>query len=162
MSYSNTQSSTYTTTDIEAVMRRITADIVMIAASSGAVSESRAREWAHDIEILAKNGHLNFVDLTLLKNSTELRATRFNVDESGGLSNDRPGNARWPKVEGARLRIILNYNNTYDRDAQDKLAGKMKISWTTTYDDISHSNLTQSTGREYASNGYGMQRKDYN
>lgn len=41
MSYSTTQTSTYTSTDIEAVMKRITADLVMIASSSGAVSEAR-------------------------------------------------------------------------------------------------------------------------
>lgn len=162
MSYSATQTSSYTTTDVEAVLRRITADLVMIATSTGAVTEDRAREWAHDIEVLAKNGYLSYVDLTLISNGTEHRATRFYVNESGRLANDRPGNARWPKIDGARLRIILNYMNTYDQAAREKLAGKLKISWTHSNDDISHSNLTQSGGREYSSNGYGIERKDYN
>lgn len=62
----------------------------MIAASTAAVSEEHARKWAHDIEVLAKNDYLNFVDLTLLHNNRELKATRFYVDESGDLTNDRP------------------------------------------------------------------------
>lgn len=71
MSYSSTETSTYTATDVEAVMRRITADLVMIAASTGAVTETCARNWAHDIELLAKNGYLNYVDLTLISNGVE-------------------------------------------------------------------------------------------
>nr|WP_154324835.1 hypothetical protein [Pantoea sp. 201603H] len=162
MTYSSTETSTYTTTDVEAVMRRITADLVMIAASTGAITETRAREYAHDIELLAKNGYLNYVDLTLISNGVEQRATRFYVNESGGLANDRPGDARWPKIQGAHLRIILSYQNNYDQAAKQKLAGKMKRSWSPSSDDISHSGLTQKSGREYSSNGYGMQRKDYN
>lgn len=162
MSYSTTQTSTYTSTDIEAVMKRITADLMMIASSSGAVSEARAREWAHDIELLAKNEYLNYIDLTLISNGVEYKAARFYVDKSGSLSNDRPGNSRWPKIENAQLRIVLGHKDTYDQKAKQNLAGKMKISWTSSYDDISHSNLTQNNGREYSSNGYGIQRKDYN
>ena len=76
MSYSSTETSTYTTTDVEAVMRRITADLVMIAASTGAITESNAREYAHDIELLAKNGYLDYVDVTLISNGVEQKATR--------------------------------------------------------------------------------------
>ncbi|GAB2930852.1 HORMA-1 domain-containing protein [Hafnia psychrotolerans] len=162
MSYSSTETSTYTTTDVEAVMRRTTADLVMIAASTGAITETRAREWAHDIELLAKNGYLNYVDLTLMSNGVEQRATRFYVNDSGGLANERPGDARWPKIQGAHLRIVLTYLSTYDQAAKQRLTSKMNISWSPCSDDISHSGLTQKAGREYSSNGYGMQRKDYN
>lgn len=161
MTQTSTQTTTYTTTDIEAVVRRITADILMIASSTGAVTEERALKWANDIELLAKNGYLNYVDLTLLSNGVEQKATRFYINESGMLANERPGNARWPKVIEPHLRIVISYRDTYDQQARDKLAGKMKESWTTSYDDISHSRLTQSGGREYSSNGYGIQRKDY-
>lgn len=161
MTQTVTQTSTYTTTDIEAVMRRFTADLIMIAGSTGAVTEDRARDWGHDIELLAKNGYLKYVDLTLLSNGVEQKATRFNVNDSGSLANDRPGNARWPKVDEPHLRIVVSYHSSYDQPAKDKLAGKMKVSWTTNHDDISHSGLTQTGGREYSSNGYGMRRKDY-
>ncbi|MCX8980856.1 hypothetical protein NLN92_22925 [Citrobacter portucalensis] len=162
MSYSTTETSTFTTTDVEAVMRRITADLVMIAASSGAITEANAREYAHDIELLAKNGYLNYVDVTLISNGIEQRATQFYVNESGGLANDRPGDARWPRIQGAHLRIVIHYLKTYDQTARQKLADKMKISWSPSSADISHSGLTQKDGREYSSNGFGMQRKDFN
>ncbi|AUQ24230.1 hypothetical protein [Dickeya zeae] len=162
MSYSSTETVTYTTTDVEAVMRRMTADLVMIASSTGAITETSAREYAHDIELLAKNGYLNYVDLTLLSNGVEKRATRFYVNDSGNLANERPGDARWPKIEGATLRIVINHLNSYDQAAQQKLESKMKIKWSESSADISHGGLVQKAGREYSSNGYGMQRKDYN
>ncbi|EPY3977506.1 MULTISPECIES: hypothetical protein [Klebsiella] len=162
MSYSATETATYTTTDIEAVMRRMTADLVMIASSTGTITEARAREYAHDIELLAKHGYLNYVDLTLLSNGVEKRATRFYVNDSGNLANERPGDARWPKIEGATLQIVISHKDSYDQAAQQKLESKMKIKWSPSYADISHRGLSQKAGREYSSNGYGMQRKDYN
>ncbi|MDD2134611.1 hypothetical protein [Pseudomonas kurunegalensis] len=161
MTSTATQTTTYTVTDIKAVVRRITADILMIASSSEAVTEERAKDWAHDIDLLAQNGYLKFVDLTLFSNDNEEKATRFYVNESGSLSNQRPGDARWPKVSGARLRIVLSYTDSYTEQARQKMSGKLKRNWTTNYDDISHPTLTQSGGREYSSNGYGMERKDY-
>lgn len=161
MSYTATQTSTYTTTDIEAVARRVTADLLMIASSSGAITEAEAREWGHDIEVLAKHGYLNYVDLTLLSHGIEHKAARFYVNESGSLANQRPGNALWPKLPSPRLRIVLSTTDAYDARAKEKMAGKMKGGWTSNFEDISHSQLTQSGGREYSSNGYGMERKDY-
>ena len=155
------QTYSYTNTDVEAVVRRITADLVMIAISSGAETEETARKWAHDIELLAKNGYLKTVDVTLLSYGVEKQAVRYSVDETGGLSNDRPGNARWPKVTGAVLRIVLSYTSAYTQSAREKMADRMKTGWSPSYADTSHSTLSKSGGREYSSNNFGMQREDY-
>jgi hypothetical protein len=42
MNYSTTETYTYTDADVEAVARRFTADIVMIAQSTGAITEDEA------------------------------------------------------------------------------------------------------------------------
>jgi hypothetical protein len=52
MSYAVTATNTYTTLDVETVVRRFTADLVMIAQSSGAMTETEARNYAHDVEAL--------------------------------------------------------------------------------------------------------------
>ena len=39
----------------------------MIAQSSGAITEACAHDYAHDVELLAKEGYLKSVDLTLLQ-----------------------------------------------------------------------------------------------
>ncbi len=158
--YSTTE--TYSVADVEVVMRRVTADLVMIAASTGAVTEDRARNWGHDIEVLAKNGYLRMVDLTLSSNGVEQKATRFVVNtESGDLTMSRPGGVLWPKVHSPDLRIILFYTDAYDATAKEKMRSKLSLSWSPTSADTSHSTLRSNTSRDYVSNGYGMQRKDY-
>jgi HORMA domain-containing protein len=157
-----TESYTYTIVDIELVARRVTADIVMIAQSSGAITEVKAREYAHDIEALAKEGYLEKVDLTLLSSSTEIRATQYVVSTAaGGFAMSRPGGVMWPRVESPYLRFVLTYASAYTATAREAMRKKLKISWVPTTVDTSHSLLVASGGREYMSNGWGMQRKDY-
>ena len=67
VSNSSTVTSSYTVADVAKVVRSIEADLVMIASSTGAVSENKAREYAHDIELLAKSDYLAKVDKYQLK-----------------------------------------------------------------------------------------------
>ena len=41
------------------------------------------------------------------------------------------------------------------------MKGKLQINWKPTDADTSHSGLRQKDGRSYASNGWGMHRRDY-
>lgn len=123
-----TESYTYTTTDIETVVRRFTADIVMIAQSSGAITEAKAREYAHDVEVLAKNNYLKKVDLTLFSGAVEVRATQYLVDTStGDLAMSRPGGVMWPRVPNPYLRIVLSYTDAYDWAAKEVMKQKLRI-----------------------------------
>ena len=54
----------------------------MIAQSSGALSKDGARDYAHDLDPLAKERILEFVDLTVLDGPTEVEAARYTVDDS--------------------------------------------------------------------------------
>jgi len=158
--YSGTES--FSIADVEVVMRRVTADLVMIASSTGAVTEDKARDWGHDIEALAKNGYLRMVDLTLMSNGIEKKATRFEVNtEAGDFTMSRPGGVLWPKVPNPDLRIVLFYTAAYDAAAKEKMRSKLRIGWVPSSADTSHSTLTSSASRDYVSNGYGMQRKDF-
>ncbi|MEH3046687.1 HORMA-1 domain-containing protein [Sphingomonas adhaesiva] len=162
MSQTATATATYTTTDIEKVVRRVTTDLVMIADSSAAITADKAREYGHDIELLAKNGYLKKVDVTLLSAGVEQRAVCYEVNTaSGNLESSRPGGVLWPKVASPFLRLVLSYTSAYDDTARAKMAGKLKIGWSPTSADTSHSGLSASGGRDYASNSYGMQRKDW-
>jgi len=155
-------SATYTVVDIEKVVRRVNADLVMIADSTGCWTAEEARNYAHDIEVLAKAGYLEWVDVTLISNGVEVKAVRFEVDtDAGTLTTSRPGGVLWPKIAGASLRIVLSYTGAYTSAAREATKGKLKVGWVTSYDDTSHTNLTSSGGRSYVSNTYGMQRKDW-
>jgi hypothetical protein len=162
MSQTRTASATYTTMDIENVVRRMKADLAMIADSTGAWTAQQAADYAYDIEVLAKAGYLAWVDVTLLQYGIELKAVRFDVDtDAGALTTSRPGGVLWPRVSGANLRIVISYTDAYTSEAREATRKKLKIGWTTSYDDTSHSSLNSSGGRNYASNAYGMQRKDW-
>lgn len=163
MSQTRTASATYTTTDIENVVRRVRADLAMIADSTGAWTPQKATDYADDIEVLAKAGYLAWVDVTLLQNGVELKAVRFDVDtDAGTLSTSRPGGVLWPRMTGTELRIVICYTDAYTSEAREATRGKLKISWTKSSDDTSHSGLSSSGGRNYVSSTYGMQRKDWN
>lgn len=162
MTYTASTTYSYTTSDIEVVIRRFTADIVMIAQSSAAISEDTARAWAHDVEELSKRGYLKQVDITLLSNGVEIQAAQYVVNTSAGdLTASRPGNAKWPRVATPHLRIVISYTASYTPAAEAAMKGRLKINWTPTIDDISHRTLKASGGRDYASNGWGLQRKDF-
>jgi hypothetical protein len=164
MSYTTVDTDTYsyTTSDVEAVMRRFTADLVMIAQSSGAISEATARSYAHDLELLAKNGYLKKVDLTLLSGPIEARAAQYMVNTSAGdLVMSRPGNALWPRLANASLRIVVTHTDIYTETARQAIKAKLKIGWVLSGADTSHPTLKSSGGRTYASNGWGLQRKDF-
>jgi hypothetical protein len=162
VSQTRTATATYTAADIEKVVRRVGADLVMIADSTGAWTAAEAMNYAHDIDVLAKAGYLLSVDVTLLSNAVEVKAVRFDVDtETGSVTSSRPGGVLWPKVPGAYLRIVLNYTDAYTSAAREATSGKLKVGWVPSYDDTSHSSLTSAGGRNYASNSYGMQRRDW-
>src|SRR5579864_2405565 len=154
MSYIGTESYTYSTADIEMVVRRSTADLVMIAESSAAITEAKARDYAHDIEALAKQGYLSKVDVTLFSGLVEVRATQFVVDTAAGeLVMSRPGGVMWPRVVNPDLRIILYYTKEYTQAAREAMKRTLRIDWVPTDADTSHATLKASGNRDYASNG---------
>lgn len=160
MTYSATQTETYSTADIENVFRRFATDLRMIADSSGAMSRGEADEYGHDVEYLAKKGYLKYVDVTLFSYGEEVKAARYTVNTSAGsLMPSRPGGVLWPRVSGARLSVIVGPTQSFWLDATVMKA--LKISWGPSYQDVSHRTLQESAGRSYVSNAYGVQRQDY-
>src|SRR5580704_16480395 len=120
MSESYSATATYSTVDVEATFRRFRSDIFMIADSSGTISRDKAEQYAHDAEYLAVRGYLKHVDVTLLSGGVEQRASRYTVNEEAeNLESSRPGGVLWPRMFGARLRVILSYKSAYTIAAQE-------------------------------------------
>jgi hypothetical protein len=162
MSYAETQTETYSVVDVEIVIRRVTADLVMIANSTGGWTEEFARKVGHDVELLAKKGYLKWIDVTLFSAGVEQKATRFEVNTAAGnLSMSRPGGVLWPRVSYPDLRVVLGHTDDYTPLAATMLSDRLEVSWGATSADTSHSSLNAGTGRDYASNAFGVQRKDF-
>ena len=153
---------TYTTVDVENVVRRFRTDLKMIADSTGAMSSQDVTSYANDVELLAKKGFLAFVDVTLLSDGVERNAVRYTIStDAGSFESSRPGGVMWPQVYRPELRVILSHTGSYDDDARQSLAGRLNFTWWKTDQSIDHSGLNGSGGRDYASNSYGMKRKDW-
>ncbi len=135
----------------------------MIAQSTAAISQDKAKSYAHDIELLAKKGYLKSADITLLDGSNrELKAVRYEVDRAAGdLTMSRPGGVLWPRISGAWLRVVLYYTDDYTSLARVEMADKLENTWFPTSADTSHASLVAAGGRDYSSNGFGMRRKDF-
>jgi hypothetical protein len=156
------ETETYSFVDVEIVIRRVTADLIMIANSTGAWAEDFARKVGHDIELLAKKRYLKWADVTLFSYGIEQKATRFEVNTAaGGLTMSRPGGVLWPRVANPDLRVVLGYTDDFTSLAEAMLADQLKLTWTATSIDTSHSSLKSSGARDYASNAFGVQRKDF-
>lgn len=164
-SLTRTRAATFTSADVAAAVRRLEADLIMVAQSTGAISEAKAREYAHDVEVLAQAGYLKSVDLTLLtggSSGSEVKALTYYVnEEAGGLAASRPGGVLWPRVDKPYLRIVLSHTRAYDQAAKQKMSSKLTISWSATDADTRHLALSQSGGRNYVSGAYGLQRSDF-
>ena len=154
MPYTHTR--TYTESDIETVFRRFKADLLMIAQSSRALSESDALDYAHDLELFAKEKVLKFVDLTLLDGTSEVEAARYTVDASGGLSTTRRPGVMWQRVREPRFRVVVQHTS-----APNHLTARLRLRWANTNEDVSHAGLIEAGSREYSSNGWALRRQDY-
>lgn len=161
-SYSSTYSSTYTVADVEKVVRSIKADLIMIASSTRAMTEDKAKEYAHDIELLAKNEYLSKVDVTLISSyGSEVRAIKYIFQTEGASGTERPGGVMWPHTPDGRIRIILSYTDKYRNESEKSSKLPLEITWVSTTESTTHSSLSASGERGYSSNGYGANRSDY-
>ena len=161
-SYSSTTTSTYTVADVEKVVRSIKADLIMIAGSTRALTVDKAEEYAHDIELLAKNNYLAKVDVTLVSAlGAEINAAIYEFQNEDAFGTGRPGGVMWPSTPGGSIRVILSYTDKYriEKEKANKLL--LKINWQPSYVDTSHSHLTSSGSRGYSSNGFGADRSDF-
>lgn len=161
-SSTGTRTTTYTQEDVSKVIRRFTADLKMIAASSKSITEEKAAEYAHDVEYLAQRGYLEMVDVTLLSGGVELKAVQYSVlIGSNNLTPSRPGDVLWPEIKGAFLRILLRYTSDYTAAIKAQTLPRLKIGWVSTDASTHHTTLKESGARDYSSNGFGVNRKDF-
>ena len=159
---SNTKTYSYTNEDVTKVVRRFTADLLMIASSTKGMTEDDAAKYGHDVEYLAQRGFLKLVDVTLLDNGTEVTASQYLVRAgTNELIPSKPGGVLWPTVGSPQVRIVLKYTDTYSQAEKDAARPNLKFGWSPTDVNLTHPSLTASDARDYSSNGYGISRKDF-
>jgi len=168
MSFSTTESITYTVADIRKVVENFAADFSMMAVSTGLRSRDNVANTVSDLQTFAEDGYLIKVTL-ILKDAVgnKIRGASYQVSESAsGWRSDRPGNSLWPRTPGGILWVIADLNSKWtDKTSEEKDAYRRRRGlhsrWDPTTEDTSLIELTASSGQRYASNAYGWQRTNY-
>lgn len=168
MSFTQTQTTTYTVADIRKVVENFAADFSMMAQSTGLRTRENVADVVSDLRIFAENGYLVQVTVILKdKDENKIRAAEYKVSNTAsGWNSDRPGNNLWPRMTEGSLWIIAMMSDAWwqktEAAKEDFIRSQgLHGAWAKTDKDTSLSGLSSSVGQKYASNGYGWQRTNY-
>ena len=156
----------YTVADIKRVVDRFAADFYMIGMATGLRTREQIAKTVSDIKIYAEAEYLQSIDVTLFDTGgSEVKAVQYRVsNNAGGWTNQQPGNNLWPYSPTGTLKITISMSTSWFKltEAQrirfDEFNG---LTWPDGNRDLSHSTLIKQFDRQYASNGYGMEKNIY-
>lgn len=168
MSSTGINTQTFTVADIRKVVENFSADYAMIAESTRLHSESTVRQTNGDVHIFAAERLLAGATIILTDSSgTTIKAAKyFTSENASGWPSDRPGNAIWPYTSDGKLHIIVSLSDPWwemtdlQRSEFRRRTGLVGR-WGRTSMDTSMSKMIRSTGQRYSSNGYGLQRENF-
>jgi hypothetical protein len=166
VSYSETQTQTYTIADIAKVVDCFAADLDMTAQATGLLSRELTTKFAADVKAMAQSGYLLEANIVLHNVwGAVVRAAKYEVMADGSiLTVKRPGNNKWPQTPGGELSVVVRYTKKWadlpEQKKNDFQTG-LKIRWTSSSVDLSFPTLSGSADRSYASNGWGMTKTVY-
>lgn len=166
MSYTSTETRTYTIADIAKVVDCFAADLDMTAQATGLLSRDLTKMFAADVKAMAQKGYLLEANITLHDAyGTLVRASKYEVIGDGSLAaTARPGNNRWPQTPGGTLSVVVRYTQAWANlpgPKKEEFQSGLNIPWTSTSLDLSFPTLSGSVDRSYASNGWGMKKTGY-
>ena len=151
MSFTGTQTTTFTVVDIRKVVDNFAADFSMKAQATGLRTRENVAEIVYDLKILAEGGYLENVKLILKDASgTEIRGTKYTVSNSAaGWVSERPGHNLWPRTPGGVLKVIAGLTCEWWAKTEEEKAAFISVyglhwSWSLTTEDTSFATLTAS------------------
>lgn len=165
----STTTQTYTVTDIRKTFESLDADIRTIARRTKKWNMDTVDSIMHDVLVLAEAGFLSTIDITLLDAEKKaVRATRYTINQNGAKSSgDKAGqNNDWADLPNTELVAILSYSQawrakTQMQKAQFQKDNGFKINWVPSSVNTSYPNLRSSAAQTYASNGYELNKHNY-
>jgi hypothetical protein len=162
MYYTVSGTATYTVVDIRRAFEGFESDVRMIARLTGCWSMDYVEKVYHDVVKLAEAKYLKAVNIVQeTSDEVPIRAAKFVVNSAGtGMSSERPGGNNWAPVAGSRLSVVVEYTTAWHaltaaQQSSFHSNNSFQIGWVKT-------GLRQSSGQLYASNGYELQKLNYN
>lgn len=155
----STRTSTYTKTDIRKVFECFHADLSMLAQRTGTMCKSEVDNIAHDVLIFAEYKCLSVVHIQLRDSGGNLiNAHEYKPNERMYRNSARPGGNSWPHDPTGNLAVILSYS---DGEIVEQIKKLLRITWSPTNFSTDYSRMKTLEPRQYASNGYGLERITY-
>lgn len=164
----STRTSTYTVVDIRKTFEGFEADLRMIARRTGKWEMSFVEKLFNDVIALAESKYLAEVSIILKdSNNNPIKATKFIVNSEGtSISSDRAGGNNWENLPNTYLSVVLSHTDKWrslTEETKKNFSGdNFEINWIDTNEDTSFPTLSRVNGQLYASNGYELQRYNYN
>jgi hypothetical protein len=161
MSYTESQTISYTTADIGKVIDCFAADLDMTSQSTGLLTRDLVKQYASDVKAMAQSGYLLEANVVLKDSIGEvIRAAKYEVStDATSLTASRPGNSLWPSTPTGDLSVVVRYSQKW-RDLTDTqreaFRRTLSTSWTASSTDLSFPALIRSADRNYVSNGWGV------
>jgi hypothetical protein len=163
-----TQTTTFTIADVRKVVNNFGADYFMIAQSTGLRSRTEVEETVADLTLFADEGYLLAVVIILWDAyGNKVKARRYVVSRAAvGWKSDDPGGNNWPRTQNGRLQIIATLSDRWwelSESEQESVKQRVGIvgGWGRVSTDTSFKDMNGTQDRQFASNGFGMQRWTY-
>lgn len=169
MYYTVSGTATYTVVDVRRAFEGFESDVRMIARLTACWSMDYVEKVYHDVVKLAEAKYLKAVNIVQeTSDEVPIRAAKFVVNSAGtGMSSERPGANNWAPVTGSRLSVVVEYTTAWHaltaaQQSSFHSNNSFQIGWVKTSTNTNFPGLRQSTGQLYASNGYELQKLNYN
>jgi len=166
----NTITGTYTVIDVRKTFEGCEADIRTIARRTRKWTMGYVDDLFHDIMMLAENGYLDTVTITLnnMSTGTAIRAAKFTVNSNGtATSSERAGsNNDWEDLNNTNLSVILSYSSKWHNLSENDKSSfqknhSFKIGWVTSSVNTNFPHLNSNNAQLYASKGYELQKTNF-
>jgi hypothetical protein len=146
-------------------MSQVRADVISIAQSSGLWTRDYADKVMDDTTSLAQSGYLNEIQIRAVgADGKNVRVAKYPVfEDAQGWSGDHSGGNIW-KTSAVRLTPTLFYTKAWHAltaEQQAKFEATLRLTWTTSTDDLSVAHLSEGDQRNYVSNSYGVKKRVY-
>lgn len=157
----STITNTFTTTDVRRVFEMFASDLRMLAMRTQAMDVNYAASCAKDVEAMAREDCLRFIDVQLLDSRASLaKAHRYSLAEGAPRHSQRPGGNRWPCLPGGRLSVIVTFSDVNKANSV-KDSGILELAWGPTVLSTDYSGMRCEDSRLYSSNSYGLHRESF-
>ena len=158
-----TVTETYTRTDIAKVFELFTAELRLIARSTGLWTQEYALQVSEDIVAFAEHEYLHEVHIVLSDaQGVPVQVHEYKVStEASGWTMQGPRGNVWPETPGGSLTVLLSYGPKWgalDDAARARFKSQRRCSWSPSTIDTRYPGLTSTETRTYASNAYGLRR----